>query len=127
MSHFTTIRTRLIERDQLLQALADLGYTVQQGPVKVKGYRGRTTQAEFKITIPKSRHDIGFQRGKEGYELIADWSVLRGFNQQDFVRQLQQRYAYHATQKALTAEGFTLVEEEQRQDGSVHLVLRRAV
>ncbi|MFM9087791.1 MAG: DUF1257 domain-containing protein, partial [Cyanobium sp.] len=37
------------------------------------------------------------------------------------------RYAYHAAREALTAEGFALVEEEQQQDGSLHLVLRRAV
>jgi hypothetical protein len=132
MSHFTTIPTRLVDANQVHHALADLGYTVQQGPVKVKGYQGQTTEAEFKISIQNSMranstHDIGFRRGKEGYELLADWWELQGFNRQAFLTQLQQRYAYHAARKALTAEGFTLVEEEQQENGTLHLVLRRAV
>ena len=127
MSHFTTIPTRLVDANQILQALADLGYTVQQGPVKVKGYLGQTTEAEFKISLQHSGHDIGFRRGKDGYELLADWRGISSLNRDDFVRQLNQRYAWHAAQEALTAEGFTLVEEEQQQNGTLHLVLRRAV
>lgn len=127
MSHFTTLRTRLIDTQHLLKALTDLGHTVQQGPVKVNGYQGQTIQADFKIATDQSGYDIGFRRGEDGYELLADWWGIHGINQQDFVRQLQQRYAYHSAREALTAEGFALVEEEQQQDGSLHLVLRRAV
>lgn len=127
MSHFTTIRTRLVSASHLSKALADLGHTVQHGPVTVNGYSGNTTKADLKIATSSSSYDIGFRRHGDTYELVADWWGIRGIEQNSFLRQLNQRYAYHAAQEALTAEGFTLVEEEQQQDGTLHLVLRRSV
>jgi hypothetical protein len=127
MSHFTTIRTHLTNTHHLLQALADLGYPVQHGPVSVKGYGSIRTQVPFKISGAKRGEEIGFRPGSGGYELVADWWGIRSLNRDDFVRQLNHRYAWHAAQEALTAEGFVLVEEDQRSDGTLHLVMRRAV
>lgn len=127
MSHFTTIRTQLVEAVHLEKALVDLGHTVEQGPVAVKGYLGNTTRADLKIGTADRNYDIGFRRTGSTYELVADWWGIRGIHQESFVRQLTQRYAYHAAQEALLAEGFSLVEEEQQQDGTLHLVLRRSV
>jgi hypothetical protein len=127
MSHFTTIRTRLMEASHLLKALADLGHPVQKGPVSVKGYGRMHTTVAFKISGGNPGEEIGFRPGDGGYELVADWWGIRGLKREEFLRQLHQRYAWHAAQEALTAEGFALVEEEQHQDGTLHLVLRRAV
>ncbi|QPN56994.1 DUF1257 domain-containing protein [Synechococcus sp. CBW1107] len=129
MSHFTTIRTRVVEASHLQKALVDLGYTVQHGPITVNGYQGNTTKADLKIATASKGYDIGFRRtnSNDGYELVADWWGIRGIEQKDFVRQLHQRYAYHAAQEALIAEGFSLVEEGQQQDGTLHLVLRRSI
>jgi hypothetical protein len=127
MSHFTTIRTRLMEASHLLQALADLGHAVQDGPVWVKGYGRTRTKVAFKISSANPSYEIGFRPGSSGYELVADWWGIRSLNRDDFVRQLNHRYAWHAAQEALTAEGFVLVEEDQRSDGTLHLVMRRAV
>ncbi|MFN9545765.1 MAG: DUF1257 domain-containing protein [Cyanobacteriota bacterium] len=127
MSHFTTIRTRIVDCRYLKQSLADLGHAVQQGPVTVNGYQHNTTEADFKIATGNPSYDIGFRRQGECYELVADWWGIRGINRDDFVRQLHQRYAYHAARETLSAEGFSLVEEERQPDGTLHLVLRRAV
>lgn len=127
MSHFTTIRTRLTDSRHLLQGLADLGHPVQHGPVAVKGHGGIRTTVPFKISGANPSYEIGFRPGHGGYELVADWWGIRGFKRDEFLHQLHQRYAWHAAQEALTAEGFALVEEEQHSDGTLHLVLRRAV
>lgn len=127
MSHFTTIRTQLVEARHLEMALVDLGHTVEHGPVTVNGFMGNTTQAELKIGTADRNYDIGFRRTGNTYELVADWWGIRDIHQGNFVRQLTQRYAYHAAQEALLAEGFSLVEEEQQQDGTLHMVLRRSV
>jgi hypothetical protein len=127
MSHFTTIRTQLVETTYLEKALVDLGHLVQRGPVTVKGYMGNTTRADLKITTANKGYDIGFRRNGAAYELVADWWGIKGMDQGNFVKRLTQRYAYHAAQEALKAEGFSLVEEEQQQDGTLHLVLRRSV
>jgi len=127
MSHFTTIRTQLVEASYLERALVDLGHTVQRGPVTVNGYMGNTTRADLKIATANKGYDIGFRRNGPSYELVADWWGINGIDQGSFVKKLTQRYAYHAAQAALKAEGFSLVEEEQQQDGTLHLVLRRSV
>lgn len=127
MSHFTTIRTQLVEASHLEKALVDLGHTVEHGPVAVKGYQGNTTQADLKIGTANKNYDIGFRRAGSSYELVADWWGIRGIDRESFVQQLTQRYAYHAAQEALLAEGFSLVAEAQQEDGTLHLVLRRSV
>jgi hypothetical protein len=53
--------------------------------------------------------------------------MIREPRQQPLVEQLSQRYAYHATKAKLEEQGFTLVTEENQQDGRIHMVVRRIV
>jgi hypothetical protein len=69
MSHFTTIRTQIVEKEYLKQALQDLGYAYQEGAVKVNGYRGNQTTAELKIATSNAGYDIGFNKTGNSYEL----------------------------------------------------------
>src|SRR5262249_29060563 len=83
------------------------------------------TRVEIKVPTRQAGYDIGFRRTEAGYEVVADWYGIRGIEQKDFVRRLQQRYAYHAARARLEEQGFSLVSEESQADGRVHLVLRR--
>jgi hypothetical protein len=121
MSHFSRIKTRMVERQHLLAALRDLGYTPEEGDVRVRGFFGQRAHAEIKV--PTKSQDIGFRHTAQGYEIVADWG-LGGVKQKDFVQQLQQRYAYHAARAKLEEQGFSLVSEEQ-EGGRIRLVLRR--
>ena len=40
MSHFSRIKTRMVERQHLLAALRDLGHTPVEGDVKARGFFG---------------------------------------------------------------------------------------
>jgi hypothetical protein len=124
MSHFTRIKTRMVERAHLLAALRDLGYTPQEGEVQARGFAGGRAQVEIKIPT-RGGYDIGFRPTAEGYEVVADWWGVRGVKQKTFVEQLTQRYAYHAARAKLEEQGFALVTEEKQSDGRIHLVLRR--
>ena len=125
MSHFTRVQTSLKDRETLVQALEELGYVVQQGGVQVRGWGGQMTSADLKIATSNPQHDIGFQLVGDSYQLVADWYGIHDTNEHALVQQVTQRYAYVATQKTLTQQGFTVAEEEQTEDGSVRLVLRR--
>jgi len=59
------------------------------------------------------------------FEAIADWSRVRGLEQEKFINQVSQRYAYHAAKAKLAEQGFTLVEEQTTNSGQIHMVLRR--
>lgn len=129
MSHFTTVKTQMVDAAFLKAALADLGYAPEEGDVQVRGFAGDQTRAQIKVATRDKGYDIGFTRAGTGaeapYKLVADWYGIRDVQQDAFVRQLTQRYAYHAARAKLEAQGFTLVQEERQQDGRVHLVLRR--
>jgi hypothetical protein len=123
MSHVTRIKTQIIEKEYLLQALDDLGYHYEEGDLKLKTAGGDTAQVEIKILLRMS-FDIGLRHTPQGYEIVADWWGVRGENQKDFTAKLTQRYAYHTTRAKLESQGFSLVEETAK-DGQIHLTLRR--
>ncbi|HPH96005.1 MAG TPA: DUF1257 domain-containing protein [Anaerolineaceae bacterium] len=125
MSHITSIRTSMVEKEALLQALKDLGYKPQESE-QIEGYGGRKVKVEIKVPIVLSA-DIGFYRLGESYAAVADWAMVR-LNRDEFLSKLNQRYAYHAAKNRLESQGFTLVEEEDiKNKGQIRLVLRRTV
>lgn len=125
MSHFTRLKTKIVEKEYLKQALIDLGYKYQEGNVQVNGYSGNRTNAELKIFTSNPNYDIGFQKQEDNYEIVADWWGIRDIQQAQFVQTLNQKYAYHATKSKLEEQGFSLVSEEVEEGNQIHLVLRR--
>ncbi len=123
MSHFTKIRTQMMEREYLIQAIEDLGYACEEDAT-IRGFGCQRQQVDIKV---KTRgYDVGFRRVGASYEIVADWWGVRGTNRKKFVQQVTQRYAYHAARAKLEERGFTLANEDVQQDGQIHLVLRRA-
>ncbi len=125
MSHFSRLKTQIVEKEFLLQALQDMGYTVEEGELEVQGFGGKAKQVEVRAMKPHS-YDIGFHKKGDHYEIVADWWGVTGTNQKDFRDRLMQRYAYRVTLSKLEAQGFSLVNEEAGEKGQVRLVLRRS-
>lgn len=125
MSHFTRLKTKIVEKEYLKQALIDLGYKYQEGNVQVNGYSGNRTNADLKIFTSNPNYDIGFQKQQDNYEIVADWWGIRDIQQTQFVQTLNQKYAYHAAKSKLEEQGFSLVSEEVEEGNQIHLVLRR--
>lgn len=126
MSHFTRIKTQMVEKKFLLQALEDLDYTYEEGKVEVRGFAAERTGAEIKIRAGGLlKREIGFRKAGESYEIVADWWGLGGPKREEFQQQVTQRYAYHAARAKLEAQGFNLITEQVEQDGQIRLVLRR--
>lgn len=126
MSHFSTVRTRLSERDQIAAALRDLGYTAEVGDLEVRGFVGNTTRAEIRVGSGVEGYDLGFRREGQTYELVADWYGLQGFDREAFLRTLTQRYAYRVAVDQLSREGFTVAEQVVEADRTIRLTVRRA-
>ena len=127
MSHFSTIKTELRDRQSLLDALEDLGHGPRQGSLTVRGYRGQTVEAQLAVAQPNGA-DIGFRLNPEtgSYELVTDLDL---WNQavpvERFLAQLNQRYALRSILAATAEEGFQVSEQAQQQDGSIELVVTR--
>lgn len=130
MSHFTTLRTQFVAAEPLKKALADIRAEFALGDVRentvVHGWGGKTTTADLAVATNNRNYDLGFRRQGDTFELVADWYGVP-FQQAQLVPRLTQRYAYHVVKEQLDQQGFALVEEEVRQDRTIHLVLRRSV
>lgn len=133
MSHFTRMKTLIVEREALVQALADVGFAeveVHETAENLRGFLGdrRAQTAEVIIRrrhIGKLSNDIGFKRRDDGtFEAIISSFDRRRFSQ-TWLNQLTQRYAYHAARAKLEEQGFALVSDEVEKNGRIHLVLRR--
>lgn len=131
MSHFTTLKTQFTVAEPLKQALADVRAEFHLGAVRenalVSGFLGNTTRADLVVSTCNPGYDLGFRKQGETFELVADWYGIRDFQQADLTARLTQRYAYHTVKEKLDQQGFALVEEEVKQDRTIHLVLRRTV
>ena len=54
MSHFSTVKTELRQREPLVAALRDLGYSPEEGARQVRGYRGQTVEAELAVAMDQA-------------------------------------------------------------------------
>lgn len=127
MSHFSTIQTELRDREALLAALGDLGYSASDEAQTVRGYRGQQVTAELAIRQEQGG-DIGFRLNPESgcYELVADLELWRQpVPVERFLSQLNQRYALRTILTATAEEGFQVSEQSQQLDGSIELVVTR--
>lgn len=126
LSHFTKIRTRLVDEQTLRQALGRLGHEPLEARNGVKGWMGGRTQADFKIKPATGDYEIGFVKEDGAYTIVADWWGIHSTDEATFAAGLTQAYGVVGTLSTLTAQGFELGEETQEQDGTVRLTLRRS-
>jgi len=124
MSHFTTIKVQIKNGEILHQILQELGYEVEQN-TKVRGYSGKTVNAEYVIRQPNG-YDLGFRQKGENYELVADFWGAK-INQQEFLNRISQKYAHRTLLNSIQSEGFNVEEEEVLEDGTVRVVVGKWV
>ena len=127
MSHFSTIKTKLKNKPQLVEALELLQYEVKEDQeLRVTGNHGinhETVEAE--VAIAK---DIGFRMNpmSGNYELVTD---LETWNQpipvERFMDKVTQQYARMTLHNTAKDMGFEVAEEWEMDDGSIELVVNR--
>jgi hypothetical protein len=129
MSHFTTVETKIKDLVCLKAALKDLGYAfseAEQG-VEVKGYLGEKTVAELSIHASKT-YDVGVQATASGYQFVADWwgvETTRGVTQEEFMKKVTQRYAYHKVLSEVAAQGYTIETNDVNADSTISITVRK--
>ena len=127
MSHFSTIKTKLKNKPQLVEALEILQYDVKEDQeLKVTGAHGinhETVEAEVAIA-----QDIGFRMNPMtgNYELVTDletWS--QPIPVERFMDKVTQQYARMTLHNTAKDMGFEVAEEWEMDDGSIELVVNR--
>ncbi|MCD4812059.1 DUF1257 domain-containing protein [bacterium] len=125
MSHFTKMKTRLVVKKHIVEALQDLGYEPREGKVSIRGYDGQKTEVNLMIPTKNPIYDLGFRKAGDAFELVADWYGIEDVGPEKFLNKVQQKYAYHAVVDRMAEQGFEVVEEENRKDNTIHLTVRR--
>lgn len=133
MSHFTKCELKLKNLAALKRALEDLELKFEEAAAgqsaTVRGYRGQTMEAALSVDMGK--YDIGVVQNQQGeYELVADWwgvETTKMVTEEEFSEKLKRRYAYHNVLMACEDKGYTVEEEENLEDGTVNLVVRKWV
>ena len=134
MSHFSTIKTKITDRDALIEALERLGERVN---VPWKG----TSVVEFVITNPSHAEehptvevevsigvDVGFILNEKtgAYELIADRQTWdRDVPIERFMEKLTQQYARMLIHREVEEKGFQIEEEWEMDNNSIELTVSR--
>ncbi|MEM1291974.1 MAG: DUF1257 domain-containing protein [Cyanobacteria bacterium P01_H01_bin.162] len=125
MSHFSHIKTRLRNLEVLQLALTDLDIEWQPGPAQVRGYQGQTCSVDLVIAQP-NQHDIGFAWNGQEYALVSDLQFWQQpLSVDGFLQLITQRYAYHTVLQETAQQGFEVAEQQQREDGSIRLLVQR--
>ena len=127
MSHFSTIKTQIREIKSLTKALNQLGYTTNQEQNSIKGYNGQYTTVDLSLDLP-SNTKVGFKWDKDAnaYELVTDlqlWNL--DIPVERFISKVTQLYAYHTIISKTKNDGYQLVEQKNKNDGSIELVLTK--
>ena len=129
MSHFSTIKTKIKSKPQLVEALELLQYNVTEDQeLRVTGAHGiRHEVVEAEVAIA---NDIGFRMNPHtgDYELVADLETWKQPIPVDrFIDKVTQQYARMTIYNTVKQQGFELEEEWEMDDNSIELTVTRWV
>ncbi len=127
MSHFSTIKTQLKDKEPLIKALNNLGYLTNQEEKFVKGYRGKFTAVDISIILPGDTQ-VGFkwENNSKAYELVTDLDLWKfELPVERFISKVTQMYAYETIISKTKEDGYQIVEQKNQNDGSIELVLTK--
>ena len=107
MSHFSTIKTRIKHKPQLIEALELLQYDVQENTELINPLDHQHKKVKVDVSIGD---DIGFRLNNNGeYELVADIQTWKDpVPPKRFVEKVTQQYARMTVHNQVKELGFLL-------------------
>ena len=126
MSHFSTIKTKIKNKPELIEALQLLQYEVQENQELINPINHQHEKVKVDISIGE---DIGFRLNNNGeYELVADIQTWKDpVPPKRFVEKVTQQYARMTVHNQIKEMGFKVEEEWEMDDNSIELVVTRWV
>ena len=130
MSHFSTIKTQLKDKDVLLEALELLQYTVNEKQDLVIENPSHAEEHPVMNACVAVAPDIGFcwNEQTQSYDLYSDdqtWSL--NVPPSRFIDKVTQQYARTTIHNTMKEDGWQVAEEWEMDDNSIELTLTRWV
>ena len=124
MSHFSTIKTKIKNKPELIEALQLLQYDVQEDQELVNPIDHQHEKVKVDVSIG---NDIGFRLNTNGeYELVADIQTWKNpVPPKRFVEKVTQQYARMTVHNQVKEMGFKVDEEWEMDDNSIELTVSR--
>tara|TARA_B100001109_G_scaffold229334_1_gene205148 strand:+ start:279 stop:659 length:381 start_codon:yes stop_codon:yes gene_type:complete len=124
MSHFSTIKTQIKNKPELIEALQLLQYDVQEDQELVNPINHQHDKVKVDVSIG---NDIGFRLNNNGeYELVADIQTWKDpIPPKRFVEKVTQQYARMTVHNQVKELGFKVDEEWEMDDNSIELTVSR--
>ena len=124
MSHFSTIKTKIKNKPELIEALQLLQYDVQEDQELVNPIDHQHEKVKVDVSIG---NDIGFRLNTNGeYELVADIQTWKNpVPLKRFVEKVTQQYARMTVHNTVKDMGFKGEEEWEMDDNSIELIVTR--
>ena len=124
MSHFSTVKTKIKHKPQLIEALELLQYDVQENKELINPLDHQHEKVKVDISISD---DIGFRLNNNGeYELVADIQTWKDpVPPKRFVEKVTQQYARMTVHNQVKEMGFQVEEEYEMDDNSIELTVTR--
>ena len=126
MSHFSTIKTKLKNKPELVEALQLLQYDVQEDQELINPIDHQHKKVKVDVSIG---NDIGFRLNSNGeYELVADiqtWS--QPIPPERLIEKVTQQYARMTIHNTIKEKGFQVEEEWEMDDNSIEVTVTRWV
>jgi len=125
MSHFTTIKTEILDPEILKKTLSDLKFEFKEDG-KIPGHQGRMESVDIVIKI-FGNSQFGFNKkpGEENYEIRGTIEILNQKEVKEIINLIRSEYAYRKIVHESRKRGFSLVQEERLKAGSIKLILRK--
>ena len=124
MSHFSTIKTKIKNKPELLEALQLLQYDVQEDQELINPINHQHEKVKVDVSIGT---DIGFRLNNNGeYELVAD---IQTWNQpippERLIEKVTQQYARMTIHNSVKKMGCQVAEEWEMDDNSIEITVNR--
>ena len=111
----------------MIKALEQLGYISNQENKFIKGYKGKFTAVDISMDLPGNTK-VGFKwdNNSNSYELVTDLDLWNfDLPVERFISKVTQMYAYNVIITKTEEDGYQVVEERNKNDGSIELVLTK--
>ncbi len=123
MSHFSTIKTKIKNKPELIEALQLLQYNVEED-VKLENPLDHTHK-QWQVDVAVG-DDIGFRWNGSEYELVADLETWKSpIPPKRFIDKVTQQYARMTIHNTVKEQGFQVEEEWEMDDNSIELTVTR--
>ena len=124
MSHFTTLKTKLTDKDVLVKALNTLSYATQENVLLDNPVNHQHEQVRVEVGITRY---VGFKLGDDGtLHLVAELDAwVEPITVDRFLEKVTQEYARETVLETVQEQGYTVVSEHKSVENTIEIVAER--